>query len=151
MLRADLGKVLNENILNTWKKRETILQEALDSSGLAGDSSTFEAFFLKCLIRQIKRTLSGLNICDHIHMCFCPGLVEISASRTDPAGAIHSTGSTHTRTFCEDDTLLSLFYFSLIFPLCHPLQLRILRFLAPRGSGLCLLAAPPLHPPGQID
>ena len=37
------------------------------------------------------------------------------------------------------------------FPLCHPLQLMNLRFLAPLDSGLCLLAAPPLRPPGLID
>lgn len=58
-----------------------------------------------------------------------------------------STGSTHTRTFCRDDTI----FFSLVFLLCHPLQLMNLRFSAPLGFGLCLLAAPPLHPPGLID
>lgn len=78
VLRADLGKVLTENILDTRRKKKkgkTTLQEALDSSGLACDSSTFEAFFclfFKCLIRQIKRTLSSLNICDHNSNVFLP-------------------------------------------------------------------------------
>lgn len=83
------GKVLTENILDTRRKKgKTILQEALDSSGLACDLSTFEAF-LKCLIRQIKHTLCRLNICDHIQMYSCPGQVEISARRADPSGAIY--------------------------------------------------------------
>ncbi len=66
-------------------------------------------------------------------MYSCSGQLEISA------------------TFCRDHTLLSLFFFSLIFPLCHPLQFRILHFSAPRGSALFLPAAPTLPPPGLID
>lgn len=105
VLRADLGKVLTENIWDNWKKKgNTILQEALDSSGLASDLSTFEAFF-ESLFRQIKHPLSSLNISDHIFMYFCPGLMEISASRTDPLELFtvlvqhikeHSAGMTHS-------------------------------------------------------
>lgn len=113
---------------------KTKLQEALDS-WLACDSTTFEAFF-KGLMRRSKRTLNSLNICDHVPY-FCPGLVKISASRTNAAGS---------------HTPLSLPLFSFLgFASFFLLQLTIPRFLTPLGSGLCLLAAPPLHPPELID
>lgn len=86
-------------------------------------------------------------------MYLCPGLVELEVK---PSFVLVQC----TRTFCGDDTPLSLslsrsllsFFFSLIFfPPRHPLQLTILRSSAPRGSGFGLPVAPPLRPPGLID
>ncbi len=88
-----------------WKKKgKQYSKKHLTHQDLHVICPLLRLFFL-CLIRRIKRTLSSLNICDHIQMYFCPGLVEISASRTDSAGAIivlvqhiqeHSAGMTRS-------------------------------------------------------
>lgn len=68
----------------------------------------FEAFF-KGLIRQSKCVLSCLN--DPIPY-FCPGLVEISASGTNPHGAIYCTG-VHT-PLPSSLTFLDFFLFDIL-------------------------------------
>lgn len=87
---------------------------------------------LVCLIRQMRCALSNYTL------NLCPGLEEISGRRMAPTLVLPY------RDFLQGPLLLA-------FPALRPLYLRILRFLAPLGSGFCLLPALPLRPCGVTD